>query len=108
MLAELKQFLVIITLTYIVPTLYQLLDSWDLWYVLSVNGPHDMDHKLSSPPPRDQVTCSYTYVNIRCCVAIHVRPVERQVNTGTKFSFMSRHGLTRGMLQVTRWLKHKL
>ena len=41
------------------------------------------------------------------CVAIHVTPVEIQVNSGTKFTFMSRHG--------PKWhdasnavLKHKL
>ena len=33
MLADLKQSLVIITLTYIVPTVYQHHVYWDLWYV---------------------------------------------------------------------------
>ena len=52
MLADLKQSFVINTLTYIVQTLYQHLECWDLWYVLSANGSHDMDHiNYRHPPP---------------------------------------------------------
>ena len=87
--------------TYIVPMLYQHLTCWDLWCVLSADGPRDMDHinyhhygshKLS--PLTSSKSANTKFYMHPSCVVIHVRPVEIQLNTGTSsvLLYMSLHG----------------